>query len=118
MSPAYTSSMELLAASTRATLDRRIERALQRRFGAGGNLRDAVRLVVLEMVTRGASDETIRTLLRRSVEDHPQRHRLDRVSIVTGLTASSVLMRQMLQWAEQPTVPRRARAGHRRYAAV
>ena len=59
------------------------------------------------MVAGGASDEAIRTLLRRSVEDHPQRHRWDRVSIVTGLTASSVLTRQMLHWAEQPTLPRR-----------
>ena len=100
--------MRLLAASTRETLDRHVERALRRRYGAGGNLRHAVRRVVLEMVTGGASDEAIRTLLRRSVEDHPQRHRWDRVSIVTGLSASSVLTRQMLQWAEQPTLSRRS----------
>ena len=112
MSPAQASAMQLLAGSTRATLDRHIELALRRRFGSGGNLRHAVRRVVLEMVTRGASDEAIRSLLRRSVEDHPQRHRWDRVSIVTGLTASSELTRQMLQWAEQPALPRRgARRG-------
>ena len=112
MSRAPASPTRLLAASTRETLDRHIERALRQRYGAGGNLRHAVRRVVLEMVTGGASDEAIRTLLRNSVEDHPQRHRWDRVSIVTGLTASSVLTRQMLDWAEQPTVPRgRGRRG-------
>lgn len=101
-----------LANSTRETLDRHIERAFRRRFGAADNLRHAVRQVVLEMVTGGASDQAIRTLLRRSVEDHPQRHRWDRVSIVTGLTASFVLTRQILQWAEQPTqTRRRARRG-------
>jgi hypothetical protein len=100
-----------LAASTREMLDRHIERAFLRRFGAAANLRHAVRKVVLEMVTGGASDQAIRTLLRRSVEDHPQRHRSDRVSIVTGLTASFVLTRQILQWAEQPTLTRRARRG-------
>ena len=104
--------MRRATVSTRETLDRHIEQALRRRFGSGANLRHAVRQVVLEMVVGGASDETIRTLLRRSVEDHPQRHRWDRVSIVTGLTASSVLTRQMLDWAEQPTVPRgRGRRG-------
>jgi len=99
--------MRRATVSTRETLDRHIEQALQRRFGSGANLRHAVRQVVLEMVVGGASDEAIRTLLRRSVEDHPQRHRWDRVSIVTGLTASSVLTRQMLHWAEQPKLPRR-----------
>lgn len=63
--------MRLLAASTRETLDRQFERARRRRYGAGGNLRQAVRRAVLEMVTRGASDEAIRTLLKLSVEDHP-----------------------------------------------
>ena len=63
--------MRLLAASTRATLDCHVERALRRRYGAGGNLRQAVRRAVLEMVTRGASDEAIRTLLKLAVEDHP-----------------------------------------------
>jgi hypothetical protein len=55
-----------LAASTREMLDRHIERAFLRRFGAAANLRHAVRKVVLEMVTGGASDQAIRTLLRRS----------------------------------------------------
>jgi hypothetical protein len=96
-----------VAAPSRHKLDRYIEQALRRRFGSGGNLRHAVRRVVLEMVTEGASEEAIRTLLTRSVENHPQRHRWDRVSIVTGLTASSVLISQMLQWAEQPTSSRR-----------
>ena len=106
MRPGRALPMRLLAASTRATLGRHVERALRRHYGAASNLRQAVRRAVLEMVTRGASDEAIRTLLKLSVEDHPERHRLDRVSIVTGKTASSVLTRQRLQWAEEPTLPR------------
>lgn len=59
------------SASTRETLHRQFQRAIRRRYGAGGNRRQAVRRAVLEMVTRGASDEAIRTLLKLSVEDHP-----------------------------------------------
>ncbi len=70
-SPARASPLRLLAASARETLDRQFERALRRRYGAASNLRQAVRRAVLEMVTRGASDEAIRTLLTLSVEDHP-----------------------------------------------
>ena len=76
------SPVRLLAASTRTTLDRHVERALRCRYGPGGNSRQAVRRAVLEMVTQGASDEAIRTLLRLSVEDHPARR-------ATGLTADT-----------------------------
>jgi hypothetical protein len=96
------------SAATLQTLDRHIERALRQCFGAGANLRHVVRVVVLEMASRGASGEAIDALLRRSVEEHPQRHRWDRVSIITGLAASIILTRQMLRWAEHPTPLSRA----------
>ena len=58
----------------------------------------------LSYVALGASTEAVRLLLTRSVEDHPNRHAWDRVSIVTGIWASDVLRRQVLAWAEPPAV--------------
>ena len=52
------------------------------------------------MTMHGASTEVISSLLTRSVTEHPQLYRWDRVSIVTGLSASTVLTRQILAWAE------------------
>jgi len=102
----------MLSASTCQTLDRHIAQALRQRSGSGANLRHAVRLVVREMVTRGASNEAICSLLTCSVREHPERYRWDRVSIVTGLSASAILTRQMLVWAELPSPP--APAGNRK----
>lgn len=98
----------MLTATTRRTLDRHIELALRHRFGADVNLRKVVHQVVLEMATLGAPDEAIRDLLTRSVDEHPQRPRWDRVSIVTGLAVSAVLTRRMLHWAERTVSPRGA----------
>ena len=97
-SPVRTS--EMLSASTCQALDRHIAQALRQRSGSGANLRHAVRLAVREMMTRGASTEVICSLLTRSVAEHPQLYRWDRVSIVTGVSTSAVLTRQMLAWAE------------------
>jgi hypothetical protein len=90
----------MLTDVARQALDRHIERALRQRFGASGNLRHAVQRVVLELSDSGASSDDICSLLVRCVEDHPQRHRWDRVSIITGLSTSVVLTRQIIDWAE------------------
>lgn len=100
---------QMLSTSTRRMLDRHIEHAFRQRYGAGNNLRHAVRLAVLEMATQGASTEAIRSLLTHSVLGHPQRYRWDHVSMVTGLLTSAVLTSRMLQWAEQPRQTRRSR---------
>jgi hypothetical protein len=91
---------DLLSTSTCQALDRHIAQALRQRSGSGANLRHAVRLAVREMTMRGASTEVIGSLLTRRVTEHPQLYRWDRVSIVTGLSASAVLTRQILAWAE------------------
>ena len=109
--PMDTQPTPMPSAGTLQTLDRHIERALRQRFGSGGNLRHVVRLVVVEMTARGASDEAIRALLRHSVQEHPQRHGWDRVSIVTGLAASVILMRRMLHWADQPNARAKRTSG-------
>jgi hypothetical protein len=83
-------------------LDRHIEKALRQDFGARANLRNAVRQLATQLSDAGASDDAIRALLRRSVDDHPQRHACDRVSIVTGLRRSEILTQQMLDWMQPP----------------
>lgn len=99
----------MISVSTRRSLERHVEHALRQRSGAGSNLRAVVREVVLEMAASGESAEAVRSTLTLSVETHPARYRWDRVSIVTGLLASDVLTRQMLQWAEQPKQSHRPR---------
>ena len=100
----------MISVSTRRSLERHVEHALRQRSGAGSNLRDVVREVVLEMAASGESAEAVRSTLTRSVEAHPARYRWDRVSIVTGLLTSDVLTRRMLQWAEHPRQSYRARS--------
>lgn len=90
----------VLSALVRRALDRHIWHSLRRRFGAGGNLRECVHRVVLELAGRGVSIGAIRAELIRSVAQHPQVHHLDRVSIVTGESTSTALTRQMLEWAD------------------
>jgi hypothetical protein len=99
----------MLSVSTRRCLERHVEHALRQRSGANSNLREVVREVVIEMAASGASAEAVRSTLALSVQAHPERYRWDRVSIVTGLLTSDVLTRRMLQWAEQPRRPHRAR---------
>ena len=99
----------MLSVSTRRCLERHVERALRQRSGASSNLREVIREVVIEMAASGDSAEAVRSTLTLSVQAHPERYRWDRVSIVTGLLASDVLTRRMLQWAEQPKQSRRAR---------
>lgn len=88
-----------LSVATRRILDRHIERAMRRRFGSSSNLRQVVRIAAIELAAAGATDDIIRTVLTRSVEEHPQRYTWDRVSILTGLQASDVLTRQVVDWA-------------------
>jgi hypothetical protein len=87
-----------LSSSTRRILDRHIERAMKQRFGSASNLRQVVRIAATELASAGASKDVIRTVLTRSVEDHPQRYTWDRVSILTGLQASDVLTAQVIGW--------------------
>jgi hypothetical protein len=96
-------SAPILSASSRRTLARHIEKALQQRYGARGSLRQVVHSAVLELIAYGASGDAIRNLLVRSVEQHPLLYRWDRVSIVSGLSTSVDLTRQMLVWADLMT---------------
>ena len=99
----------MLSVPTRRCLERHVKHALRQRYGAGTNLREVVREAVIEMAASGDSADAVRSTLTLSVQAHPERYRWDRVSIVTGLLASDVLTRQMLQWAEEPKQSRRAR---------
>jgi hypothetical protein len=92
-----------LSAATRRILDRHIERAMRQRFGSSSNLRQVVRIAATELAAGGATEATIRTVLTRSVEDHPERYTWDRVSILTGLQASDVLTRQVMDWVGEPS---------------
>ena len=76
---------------------------MRQRFGSSSNLRQVVRIAATELAASGATDDTIRTVLTRSVEDHPQRYTWDRVSILTGLQASDVLTRQVMDWVGEPS---------------
>jgi hypothetical protein len=96
-----------LSAAARRTLDRHILRGLRRHVGADATLRQCVQRVVLELAGRGASHDAIRAFLIRSVQEHPQVHHLDRVSIVTGVSTSAALTRQILQWADPRANPPR-----------
>jgi hypothetical protein len=89
-----------LTKAIRRALDRHIESALRQSSRARANLRKVVRQAVGEMEAAGASSDDIHAFLTRSVEEHPQRHLGDRVSILTGLRASTVLTKQMLAWAD------------------
>ena len=99
----------VMSLGRRRALDRHVLRALRQRSGADNSLREVVREVVREMAAGGASDEAIGSTLTIAVQSHPERYQWDRVSIVTGLLASDVLTRRMLQWAEQPVQSRRPR---------
>jgi hypothetical protein len=92
-----------LSVATRRTLDRHIERAMRQRFGSSTNLRHVVRTAVLELAAAGVSDDAIRTLLTRSVLDHPSRYTWDRASILTGEHVSDVLTRQVVGWVADPS---------------
>jgi hypothetical protein len=92
-----------LTVATRRTLDRHIERAMRQRFGSSTNLRHVVRSAALELVAAGVSDDAIRTLLTRSVLDHPSRYTWDRASILTGEHVSDVLTRQVIGWVGDPS---------------
>jgi hypothetical protein len=88
-----------LPTGTRRLLNRRIERALRHCFGADVTLRDMVEQIVHEMDAAGVPRDDIRALLSHTVQAHGRRQALDRLSVITGLPTSEVLVRQVLEWA-------------------
>jgi hypothetical protein len=94
-----TSDRPTLPTGTRRLLNRRIERALRHCFGADVTLRDMVDEIVHEMQAAGVPRDDIRDLLSHAVRAHGRRQALDRLSVITGLPTSDLLVRQVIDWA-------------------
>lgn len=80
------------------TIRDRMPCALRHEFGAASALRPAVRRAIAELTVDGASETAIGVFLLETVRDHVCRPTSDRVSVVTGVSASDALVRQMLEW--------------------
>jgi hypothetical protein len=96
--PMDTPARHMLPTGTRRLLNRRVERALRHCFGADVTLRDTVEQIVHEMHSAGVPRDDIRAILSHAVQAHGRRQALDRLSVITGLPTSEVLVRQVIEW--------------------
>lgn len=89
---------------------KQVIRALRHEYGADAALRTAVRAATAEMLAAHATHQTIRDAIASCLEEH--RSILpDKMSLLTGESGISALMKRMLSWTDDALRMHLAAAG-------
>jgi hypothetical protein len=90
-----------LSLTALSRLERRFGEALRHVPNSRVNLRLAVRHLVAELAAQDVPFSVASRMVQYIAEQHPDRHDLDRTSMVTGERESDRVVRQMLDWVEE-----------------